>query len=226
MGLGALPASDKHFLGMLGMHGTYEANLVMHGCDLMLNIGARFDDRVTGLISGFSPNSQKIHCDIDPSSVNKNVQVDLAVIGDAGEILKALLAEMKKRRFQPNAPSLEKWWAQINKWRQRDCLAFSQTGSIIKPQHAIKRLCEMTADHDVYVTTEVGQHQMWAAQYFDFHLPNRWRGIRVAGCCRGAGRTSRGHRDRYRRRSFLHDEHAGAVNAVAIQSAREDVYHQ
>ncbi|HBP58216.1 MAG TPA: biosynthetic-type acetolactate synthase large subunit, partial [Alphaproteobacteria bacterium] len=174
MGLGALPASDKHFLGMLGMHGTYEANLVMHGCDLMLNIGARFDDRVTGLISGFSPNSQKIHCDIDPSSVNKNVQVDLAVIGDAGEILKAMLAEMKKRRFQPNAPSLEKWWAQINKWRQRDCLAFSQTGSIIKPQHAIKRLCEMTADHDVYVTTEVGQHQMWAAQYFDFHLPNRW----------------------------------------------------
>ena len=174
MGLGALPASDKHFLGMLGMHGTYEANLVMHGCDLMLNIGARFDDRVTGLISGFSPNSQKIHCDIDPSSVNKNVQVDLAVIGDAGEILKALLAEMKKRRFQPNAPSLEKWWAQINKWRKRDCLAFSQTGSIIKPQHAIKRLCEMTVDHDVYVTTEVGQHQMWAAQYFDFHLPNRW----------------------------------------------------
>ena len=174
MGLGALPASDKHFLGMLGMHGTYEANLVMHGCDLMLNIGARFDDRVTGLISGFSPNSQKIHCDIDPSSVNKNVQVDLAVIGDAGEILKAMLAEMKKRRFQPNAPSLEKWWAQINKWRQRDCLAFSQTGSIIKPQHAIKRLCEMTADHDVYVTTEVGQHQMWAAQYYGFSKPNRW----------------------------------------------------
>ena len=174
MGLGALPASDKHFLGMLGMHGTYEANLVMHGCDLMLNIGARFDDRVTGLISGFSPNSLKIHCDIDPSSVNKNVQVDLAVIGDAGEILKALLAELKKRRFQPNAPSMEKWWAQIDKWRQRDCLGFSQTGGIIKPQHAIKRLCEMTADHDVYVTTEVGQHQMWAAQYFDFHLPNRW----------------------------------------------------
>ena len=174
MGLGALPAADKHFLGMLGMHGTYEANLAMHGCDLMLNVGARFDDRVTGLISGFSPNSKKIHCDIDPSSVNKNVRVDLPVIGDAGEILKALLAEMKKRRFAPNAPSLEKWWGQINEWRKRDCLGFSQKGSIIKPQHAIRRLCEMTTGHDVYVTTEVGQHQMWAAQYFDFQQPNRW----------------------------------------------------
>ena len=174
MGLGALPASDRHFLGMLGMHGTYEANLTMHGCDLMLNLGARFDDRVTGLISGFSPNSTKIHCDIDPSSVNKNVAVDLAVIGDATKILEALIAEMKKRKFKPHKTSLDKWWSQIEIWRKRDCLSFNQTGSIIKPQHAIKRLCEMTADSDVYVTTEVGQHQMWAAQYFDFHLPNRW----------------------------------------------------
>ena len=174
MGLGALPASDRHFLGMLGMHGTYEANLTMHGCDLMLNLGARFDDRVTGLISGFSPNSTKIHCDIDPSSVNKNVAVDLAVIGDATKILEALIAEMKKRKFKPHKTSLDKWWSQIEMWRKRDCLSFNQTGSIIKPQHAIKRLCEMTADRDVYVTTEVGQHQMWAAQYFDFHLPNRW----------------------------------------------------
>ena len=174
MGLGALSASNKHFLGMLGMHGTYEANLTMHGCDLMLNLGARFDDRVTGLISGFSPNSQKIHCDIDPSSVNKNVAVDLAVIGDATKILEALIAELKKRKFTPHRASLDKWWAQIEGWRKRDCLRFNQTGDIIKPQHAIKRLCEMTSGSDVYVTTEVGQHQMWAAQYFDFHLPNRW----------------------------------------------------
>ena len=174
MGLGALSASNKHFLGMLGMHGTYEANLAMHGCDVMLNLCARFDDRVTGLLSGFSPNSTKIHCDIDPSSINKNVAVDLAVIGDATKILEALLAEMKKRNFKPHKTSLDKWWAQIEGWRKRDCLKFNQTGSIIKPQHAIKRLCEMTSNRDVYVTTEVGQHQMWAAQYFDFHLPNRW----------------------------------------------------
>ena len=174
MGLGAYPATDRQFLGMLGMHGTYEANLAMHGCDLMLNLGARFDDRVTGLISGFSPNSTKIHCDIDPSSVNKNVAVDLAVIGDATKILQALITEMKKRKFKPHKTSLDKWWSQIEVWRKRDCLRFNQSGSIIKPQHAIKRLCEMTAERDVYVTTEVGQHQMWAAQYFDFHLPNRW----------------------------------------------------
>ena len=174
MGLGALSADDSHFLGMLGMHGTYEANLAMHGCDTMLNLGARFDDRVTGLLSGFSPNSTKIHCDIDPSSVNKNVQVDLAVIGDATRILEALLAELKRRKFTPHKPSLDKWWAQIEEWRRRDCLKFNQTGKVIKPQYAIKRLCEMTSGQDVYITTEVGQHQMWAAQYFDFHLPNRW----------------------------------------------------
>ncbi len=174
MGLGALPASDKHFLGMLGMHGTYEANLAMHGCDLMLNIGARFDDRVTGLISGFSPNSMKIHCDIDPSSVNKNVAVDLAVIGDATRILEMLLEELKAKKFKPHKASLDKWWAQIKEWRKRDCLKFNQSSSVIKPQYAIKRLWEMTSDRDVYVTTEVGQHQMWAAQYFGFQKPNRW----------------------------------------------------
>jgi acetolactate synthase-1/2/3 large subunit len=174
MGLGALPASDKHCLGMLGMHGTYEANLAMHGCDLMLNIGARFDDRVTGLISGFSPNSMKIHCDIDPSSVNKNVAVDLAVIGDATRILEMLLEELKAKKFKPHKASLDKWWAQINEWRKRDCLKFNQSSSVIKPQYAIKRLWEMTSDRDVYVTTEVGQHQMWAAQYFGFQKPNRW----------------------------------------------------
>ena len=174
MGLGALPASDPHFLGMLGMHGTYEANLAMHGCDLMLNMGARFDDRVTGLLTGFSPNSMKIHCDIDPSSVNKNVAVDLAIIGDATRILELLIAEMKAQDFKPHKLSLDKWWQAIAGWRSRDCLGFNQSGEIIKPQHAIKRLCQMTAEHDVYVTTEVGQHQMWAAQYFDFQKPNRW----------------------------------------------------
>jgi len=156
------------------MHGTYEANLAMHGCDLMLNIGARFDDRVTGLISGFSPNSMKIHCDIDPSSVNKNVAVDLAVIGDATRILEMLLEELKAKKFKPHKASLDKWWAQINEWRKRDCLKFNQSSSVIKPQYAIKRLWEMTSDRDVYVTTEVGQHQMWAAQYFGFQKPNRW----------------------------------------------------
>merc|ERR1711991_1189581 len=140
----------------------------------MLNIGARFDDRVTGRISGFSPKSTKIHCDIDPSSVNKNVAVDLAIIGDATIILEMLIDEMKRQSFVPHKPSLEKWWDMIKGWQKRDCLAFDQSGDIIKPQHAIKRLCEMTAKHDVYVTTEVGKHQMWAAQYFDFEQPNHW----------------------------------------------------
>lgn len=174
MGLGALPASDPHFLGMLGMHGTYEANLAMHDCDIMLNVGARFDDRVTGRISGFAPNSEKIHIDIDSSSINKNVAVDLAVIGDATVVLEMLIAEMKAQSFKPHADSLASWWKQIKGWQARKCLGFDQSGDIIKPQHAIKRLCEMTREHDVYVTTEVGQHQMWAAQYYGFSKPNRW----------------------------------------------------
>ena len=174
MGLGALPASDKHFLGMLGMHGTYEANLAMHDCDIMLNIGARFDDRVTGRISGFSPNSEKIHIDIDPSSVNKNVTADLSIIGDATIVLKMLIAEMKEQSFAPHQRSLAKWWKQIKSWQKRDCLSFEQGTDVIKPQYAIKRLCEMTCDYDAYVTTEVGQHQMWAAQYYNFEKPNRW----------------------------------------------------
>ena len=174
MGLGALPASDKRFLGMLGMHGTYEANWAMHDCDLMLNVGARFDDRVTGRISGFSPKSEKIHIDIDPSSVNKNVRVDLAVIGDCTIVLEMLIAEMKAQSFTPHEGSLKKWWRRINGWQKRDCLGFVQDADIIKPQYAIKRLCELTRNHDSYVTTEVGQHQMWAAQYYDFEKPNRW----------------------------------------------------
>ena len=174
MGLGALDADDKHFLGMLGMHGTYEANLAMYNCDFMLNIGARFDDRVTGRLSDFSPGSVKVHGDIDPSSINKNVRVDLGIVGDAGEIIDALLAEMKAQSFEPQKAALDKWWKQIEGWRERQCLAYRQSDTIIKPQHAIKRLYEMTKGSDVYVTTEVGQHQMWAAQYFQFHQPNRW----------------------------------------------------
>ena len=174
MGLGALDADDKHFLGMLGMHGTYEANLAMYNCDFMLNIGARFDDRVTGRLSDFSPGSVKVHADIDPSSINKNVRVDLGIVGDAGEIIDALLAEMKVQSFEPQNASLDKWWKQIEGWKERQCLAYRQNDSIIKPQHAIKRLYEITKGSDVYVTTEVGQHQMWAAQYFQFHQPNRW----------------------------------------------------
>ena len=174
MGLGALDADDKHFLGMLGMHGTYEANLAMYNCDFMLNIGARFDDRVTGRLSDFSPGSVKVHGDIDPSSINKNVRVDLGIVGDAGEIIDALLAEMKAQSFEPQKAALDKWWKQIEGWRERQCLAYRQSDKIIKPQHAIKRLYEITKGSDVYVTTEVGQHQMWAAQYFQFHQPNRW----------------------------------------------------
>ena len=174
MGLGAFPASDPQCLGMLGMHGLYEANLAMHGCDVMINVGARFDDRVTGRLADFSPDSKKIHIDIDPSSVNKNVPVDVPLIGDAGEVLGQLLRGWKARNSRPNGAALEKWWKQIESWRARDCLKFADSDSAIKPQRAIKRLYEKSRDRDVYITTEVGQHQMWAAQYFRFEEPNRW----------------------------------------------------
>ena len=153
------------FLGMLGMHGTYEANMAMHQCDFMLNIGARFDDRVTGRLNAFSPGSVKVHADIDPSSINKVVQVDEGIIGDAGAVLDALLAELKAESFVPNAKALSGWWTQIDEWRALDCLKFSQSGRVIKPQNAIKRLYELTRERDL-CHTEVGQHQMWAAQYF------------------------------------------------------------
>ena len=174
MGLGAVDASDPHFLGMLGMHGTYEANLTMHDCDFMLNVGARFDDRVTGKLSDFSPYSVKVHADIDPSSLNKVVQVDVGIVSDAGAFLDAVLAEMKAQSFAPDTKSLALWWKQINEWRDRKCLQYRQQGDIIKPQYAIERLYELSKAKDCYVTTEVGQHQMWAAQYFKFHEPNRW----------------------------------------------------
>jgi acetolactate synthase I/II/III large subunit len=174
MGLGAFPASDKQFLGMLGMHGTYEANLAMHGCDLMINIGARFDDRVTGKIAAFSPGSKKIHVDIDPSSINKNVRVDLGIVGDATAVLEALIAEWKRRDAHADGKVLDRWWRQIEDWRARDCLRYQPSDSVIKPQYALQRLYEAIKTRDAYVTTEVGQHQMWAAQFLKFEQPNRW----------------------------------------------------
>ena len=174
MGLGAYPASGKNWLGMLGMHGLYEANMAMHGCDLMINIGARFDDRITGLISAFSPNSLKAHIDIDPSSINKVIPVDLPIVGDAGSIMADVLALWKKRGSKVNTEGLTGWWQQIKEWRAINCLAFEQKGSTIRPQHAIARLEALTKGMDRYITTEVGQHQMWAAQYLGFEDPNRW----------------------------------------------------
>ncbi len=174
MGLGAVPASDPLFLGMVGMHGMYESNMAMHGCDLMINIGARFDDRVTGKLSEFSPNSKKIHVDIDPSSINKNVRVDLPIVGDAGEVLAALIAQWKKKKAKTDGAAIAKWWDQIKTWQSRDCLRYKASKTIIKPQFALERLYELTKGVDPYITTEVGQHQMWAAQFFKFQQPMHW----------------------------------------------------
>ena len=174
MGLGAFPASDPQWLGMLGMHGTWEANWAMHDCDLMICIGARFDDRITGRLDAFSPGSKKIHVDIDPSSINKNVKVDVPVIGDCAHVLEDLVRLWRTSSAQPDKQALAQWWAQIDKWRARKSLAYKNSDSIIKPQYAIQRLYELTKDKDVYITTEVGQHQMWAAQFYKFQEPNRW----------------------------------------------------
>ncbi len=177
MGLGAYPASDRQFLGMLGMHGTVQANLAMHGCDVMLNIGARFDDRVTGRLNAFAPHAQKIHCDIDPSSINKNVAVDVAVVGDAGRILRAMIAAWHEDAQVQDRAALAAWWRQVDAWRETDCLAYEQDmapGAVIKPQHALRRLHAACAGRETFIATEVGQHQMWAAQHFGFDEPNRW----------------------------------------------------
>ncbi len=174
MGLGAYPASDRQYLGMVGMHGTYESNMTMHDCDLMICLGARFDDRVTGRLNAFAPNSKKIHVDIDPSSVNKNVAVDLSIIGDLAHVLEDMIKIWKAKQFHPDDKALKKWWEQIEGWRARDCLRFDRTNKIIKPQYAIERLYELTKDKNTFITTEVGQHQMWAAQFYKFEKPNRW----------------------------------------------------
>ncbi|TFU06113.1 acetolactate synthase 3 large subunit [Polymorphobacter arshaanensis] len=172
MGLGTIPQDDKQFLGMLGMHGSYEANMAMNQCDLMVCLGARFDDRVTGRLDAFSPNSKKIHVDIDRSSINKVVRVDLGIVGDVGHVLEDMLKVWKSRRLR--TPDLAQWWAKIAGWRARDSFGFTQAGSEIMPQQAIKRLYELTRKAQPIITTEVGQHQMWAAQHFGFDAPNKW----------------------------------------------------
>jgi acetolactate synthase-1/2/3 large subunit len=174
MGLGAYPANGKAWIGMLGMHGLYEANMAMHGCDLMVNIGARFDDRITGRLDAFSPDSIKAHIDIDPSSINKVVRADIPIVGDIANVLADVLEVWKARGSKLNREGIAKWWERINEWKKVDCLKFTQKGKVIKPQYALSRLEALTKDHDRYICTEVGQHQMWAAQYLGFNDPNRW----------------------------------------------------
>lgn len=174
MGLGAFPASDKQWLGMLGMHGMYEANWAMHDCDVMFALGSRFDDRVTGAIPLFSPGSKKIHVDIDPSSINKNVAVEIGIVGDAGRVIEAMIAEWKKQGYQIDKAAHDDWWRQIDQWRAKNCLAYYKSDKIIKPQHALERLHALTAGRKTFISTEVGQHQMWAAQFMRFDEPNRW----------------------------------------------------
>ncbi|WP_284178001.1 acetolactate synthase 3 large subunit [Rhabdaerophilum sp. SD176] len=174
MGLGAFPANNPQWLGMLGMHGTYEANLAMHGCDVMINLGARFDDRITGRLDAFSPGSKKIHVDIDPSSINKNVKADIGIVGDCTRVLAEMIRIWREKKYQADPEALKSWWGEINKWRARNSLGYENSDSIIKPQYAIERLYALTKDRSTYVTTEVGQHQMWAAQHFHFDEPNRW----------------------------------------------------
>jgi len=176
-GLGAYPGDDNQFLGMLGMHGTYEANNAMHDCDLLINIGARFDDRITGKLDEFSPKSKKVHIDIDPSSINKIVKVDLPIIGDVSDVIRSITKTLKNKNInleKSNKQKIYKWWQQIQKWRTKDSLNFVNSDTIIKPQHAVQRLYELTKNQDTYITTEVGQHQMWAAQHYKFNKPNRW----------------------------------------------------
>ncbi len=176
-GLGAFPGDDNQFLGMLGMHGTYEANNAMHDCDLLINIGARFDDRITGKIDEFSPKSKKVHIDIDPSSINKIVKVDLSIVGDVSDVIQSITKTLKKNNLnleKSNKQKISKWWQQIQKWRTKQSLNFINSDTIIKPQHAVQRLYELTKNQDTYITTEVGQHQMWAAQHYKFNKPNRW----------------------------------------------------
>jgi acetolactate synthase-1/2/3 large subunit len=176
-GLGAYPGDDNQFLGMLGMHGTYEANNAMHDCDLLINIGARFDDRITGKIDEFSPNSKKVHIDIDPSSINKIIKVDLAIVGDVANVISKINKTINKNNHgftKSNKQKIANWWEQIQKWRGKNSLNFINSDQNIKPQHAVQRLYELTKKKDTFITTEVGQHQMWAAQHYKFNKPNRW----------------------------------------------------
>jgi acetolactate synthase-1/2/3 large subunit len=175
MGLGALPASDPHFLGLVGMHGFYESNMAMHDCDLMIAVGSRFDDRVTGRLNAFSPGSKKIHIDIDPSSLNKNVRVDVPLLGDCAMVLAQLLDAVRGQKVKPDSLARKKWWQQVEAWRSRDCLRYDcSSKNVIKPQYAIERLYALARGRDPFITTEVGQHQMWAAQFFKFEEPYHW----------------------------------------------------
>lgn len=176
MGLGAFPASNPQWMGMLGMHGSYEANMAMHDCDVMINIGARFDDRITGRVDAFSPNSRKIHVDIDPASINKIIRVDVPIVGDCNRVLEEMIRIWRSRTNQPRTEAIAPWWSQIERWRAVNSFDFKNSDTVIKPQWAIQRLYEATRkqDKDVFITTEVGQHQMWAAQHFHFDKPNRW----------------------------------------------------
>ena len=177
LGLGAYPGYDNYFLGMLGMHGSYEANNAMHDCDLMINIGARFDDRITGKIDEFSPKSKKVHIDIDPSSINKNVKVDLPIVGDVAKVISSTIKTIKKVKpnfAKSNKQKISKWWEKIQKWRSINSFDFVNSTELIKPQYAVQRLYELTKNKDTYITTEVGQHQMWAAQHYKFDKPNHW----------------------------------------------------
>jgi acetolactate synthase-1/2/3 large subunit len=174
MGLGAYPASDSQWLGMLGMHGSFEANNAMHDCDVMVCIGARFDDRVTGRLDAFSPGSKKIHIDIDASSISKNVRADIGIVGDAASVLEDMIAAWKTKKLATDKAALADWWKQIETWRARQSFRYAPDAEHIKPQYALERLYALTRDKDLYITTEVGQHQMWAAQFLHFEEPNRW----------------------------------------------------
>ena len=174
MGLGSYPGNGDNWLGMLGMHGLYEANMAMHDCDLMINIGARFDDRITGRLDAFSPGSTKAHIDIDASSINKVIHVDIPILGDVAHVLEDILKVWKARGRKTNSKALKAWWGEIDEWRKIRCLDYAADSKVIKPQYALERLEALTKDHDRYITTEVGQHQMWAAQYMNFNDPNRW----------------------------------------------------
>jgi acetolactate synthase-1/2/3 large subunit len=174
MGLGAYPASGKNWLGMLGMHGMYEANMAMHDCDVMICVGARFDDRITGRLNAFSPNSKKIHIDIDPSSINKTVRVDVPIVADVAHALEDMIRVWKSKSVVLDKKALDTWWKQLEGWRAKDCLKYKQNADVIMPHYAVERLYELTKNRDTYITTEVGQHQMWAAQFYRFDEPNRW----------------------------------------------------
>jgi acetolactate synthase-1/2/3 large subunit len=175
MGLGAIAASDPKFLGMLGMHGTYEANMTMQNCDVLLAVGARFDDRVIGNPKHFASVERKIvHVDIDPSSISKRVRVDIPIVGDVKDVLQELISHLKEGAIRPDATALAAWWSQINEWRRRDCLSYKRSADVIKPQQVVETLWELTRDIDTYITSDVGQHQMWAAQFYRFQEPRRW----------------------------------------------------